>query len=53
MERRKSSVTLNIADTFNDNDMAKEAVSLLAIQEEDLPDLLMGEAIDNYEQCSE
>ncbi|CAK1543766.1 unnamed protein product [Leptosia nina] len=45
IERRKSSLTLNMAETFNDEEIAKEAVSLLAIKEEDLPDLLMNEAL--------
>ncbi|CAF4817980.1 unnamed protein product [Pieris macdunnoughi] len=53
LERRKSSLTLNMADTFNDDEMAKEAVSLLAIKEEDLPDLLMGETIDYDDRFSE
>ncbi|XP_072929431.1 scavenger receptor class B member 1-like [Epargyreus clarus] len=47
-ERRRSSVILNVSDNNafkDDDDLAKEAVSLLAITEEDpdLPDLLMNE----------
>ncbi|XP_045496395.1 scavenger receptor class B member 1-like [Colias croceus] len=46
VERRKTSLVLNMADTFSDDELAKEAVSLLAIREEDmdLPDLLMNES---------
>lgn len=46
IERRRSSIILNMSDNSafkDDDDLAKEAVSLLAITEEDgdLPDLLV------------
>ncbi|XP_050349575.1 lysosome membrane protein 2-like [Nymphalis io] len=48
IERRKSSVILNMSDNngfIDDQELAKEAVSLLAITEEDghIPDLLLNE----------
>lgn len=42
MERRTSNVILNMADNImfrDDNDLAKEAVSLLAIAEDDNDDI--------------